>query len=141
MNVLFLVGEYLFLLIDINQLSTKKRERERNGNKTEKDDPLPPQFGEGIDFMFELRIGQELTGIVSYVNAAAREGVYVDIGLKWKRPDGFRERALIPLAAIARYTSVRVGQTVKVRVAALDRFTLMVRLDLVEPRFVHFTVG
>ena len=106
--------------------------------RPKKDDPLPPQFGEGIDVMFELRIGQELTGIVSYVNAAARGGVYVDIGLKWKRPDGFRERALIPLAAIPRHTSVRVGQTVKVKVAALDRFNLMVRLDLIEPRFVFF---
>lgn len=102
-------------------------------------DPRPKQFGEGVDILAELNVGQELTGLVSYVDTC--KGVYIDIGLNWKGQGGFRQRVLIPLAAIPRFTSVRIGQTVKVRVVGLDHATYEVRLDLVEPRFVHFNIG
>jgi ribosomal protein S1 len=100
---------------------------------------LPEQFGEGIDFMWELPIGRELAGVVSHINT--REGVYVDIGLLWASLSGGRRRALIPLTAIPRFTSVRIGQDVKVRIAKRDPTTYTVWVDLVEPRFVHFKVG
>jgi transcriptional accessory protein Tex/SPT6 len=105
-----------------------------------KKDPRPKQFGEGVDILAELRIDQELIGIVSYVKTTAHEGVYVDIGLNWKGRGGFRQRGLVPPAGIPRYTSVRIGQTVKVRVVGLDHTTYEVRLDLIKPRFVFFKI-
>jgi hypothetical protein len=88
--------------------------------------------------MCELATGQELTGLVSYVDTC--EGVYVDIGFLWASLSGGRRRALIPLAAIPRFTSIRIGQTVKVRVARRDHVTYTVWLDLIEPRFVFFKI-